>query len=268
MPDTAERPLGFLHLPSELRNEIYHLVLLNEDPITPFRPYDLQQQQLTPGLLRANKAVHREASSLFYGMNCFDLESPLERVLYFLEQIGSDNAGYIRRIVIEFPFFPGLVVDDATLDKDTVRLLATLQSRCTNLTTLSTFLYNTVSRFATLEEPYDQLAAEALQLFDTHLRAISSLQEIILELWQDDMSDQIRQIVESYGWTIMINSDGEDWENSHQGLPVDFDDSDYDYVYDHDHGYDDGYGDDGYIDDNDDNDEDDEDDEDDDIDDY
>jgi hypothetical protein len=47
----------FLSLPSELRNNIYELCLLGKEALRPWTGFN--QHQVTAGLLRANKAVHR-----------------------------------------------------------------------------------------------------------------------------------------------------------------------------------------------------------------
>ncbi|KAI0184880.1 hypothetical protein EV127DRAFT_442937 [Xylaria flabelliformis] len=214
MSDTAEMPISFLHLPSELRNDIYHQILLHQNPIDPWvRGRLRRKQELTPGLLCANKTIHRESSSLFYSMNCFDLsDATSEQVVLFFGQIGSDNAAYIRHVLIQFPEFPRLSAGHATLGKDNVRLLATIQRYCTNLTTLKTSLDSTNHMQVRLIELEIQdkleLATEALQLVDTHFRAISPLPEIIVEVYEvvvdDEMedTDTIRQIMRSHGWTI------------------------------------------------------------------
>ena len=59
----------FLDLPSELRNKIYEQLLVQQERINPYN----ERESLTPGLLRANKTVYSEASSVLYAQNCFDL---------------------------------------------------------------------------------------------------------------------------------------------------------------------------------------------------
>ncbi|KAI0860634.1 hypothetical protein F4860DRAFT_479012 [Xylaria cubensis] len=194
-------------------------------------------QELTPGLLCANKTIHREASSLFYSMNCFDLsDATSEQVVRFFEQIGSDNAGYIQHVLIQFPEFPRLSAGHATLGNDNVRLLATIQRYCTNLITLGTSLHSTNRvevRLLDLEiQDKLELATEALQLVDTHFRAISPLQEIILEVYEDDETEDtgtIRQIMRSHGWTIRTTEieDYGDYDDYNDG----FGDEGYDDHY-------------------------------------
>ncbi|KAI1747517.1 hypothetical protein F4782DRAFT_521003 [Xylaria castorea] len=237
MSDTAKTQtnlLSFLNLSSELRNEIYELILLHQEPINPWPSGCFRQtQQLTPGLLRANKAVHREASSLFYGKNCFDLSDPTpEQVVYFLEHIGSSDAAHIRHVIIDFPVFLCLDPGHVTLVEGSASILTTIQSRCTNLSSLKTPPYSTNTIEARLDHlDNHKVTTEAFQLVDAHFRAISSLQEIILEVDEDGPSDNIRETMKSHGWilnTIEFEEEEEDWD---QGL------SDIDaYDYDHDHG--------------------------------
>ncbi|KAI3323876.1 hypothetical protein HD806DRAFT_495831 [Xylariaceae sp. AK1471] len=233
MSNTSETPARFVSLPSELRNGIYELILLHEEPIDPWTAsLGFLQERLTPGLLRANKAIHREASSLFYGKNRFNLsDATPEDVISFLEQIGSKNAAYIRHIVIDFPVFLHLDPGDVTLVEGSVSILVTIQSRCTNLSSLKMPLYSTNTMELRLDNlDNHKVATEALELVDTHFRAITSLQEIILEAYEDGPSGYIRQRMKSHGWTIStIEFVEEDWGRSFS----DFDDDDYGYGYDY-----------------------------------
>lgn len=63
-----------------------------------------QRQELTPGLIRANKTIHHEASSLLYAQNRFDfaMANP-EDVASSLRTIGDNNADCIRHICVDFP---------------------------------------------------------------------------------------------------------------------------------------------------------------------
>ncbi|PVH69604.1 hypothetical protein DL98DRAFT_168715 [Cadophora sp. DSE1049] len=115
-------------LPSELRNNIYEQLLVLQKPVACSTQQRLKQFQLgalTPGLLRANKAVHLEASSMLYAQNRFDFTMcTSENVTSFLKQIGRNNASYIVHICIDFPKFHHLDQHDMTLEDDSVRILA------------------------------------------------------------------------------------------------------------------------------------------------
>ncbi|KAI0436113.1 hypothetical protein F4803DRAFT_543354 [Xylaria telfairii] len=226
--------LSFLSLSSELRNAIYDMLLLYQEPIDPWAIYRNPQagrshprlsysyvracysypravcprneeDRPTLALFRANKAVHREASSLFYGRNRFNLsEVAPQEVVAFLERIGVSNAAYIRHVIVDFPVFIRLDPDYITLEESSLDVLTTMQTRCTNLASLRTQLYSTVAMELRLDNVGDhQVAADALQLLDTHFRAISSLQDIIVEVYEDGPSDRpTRQGIKRHGWTI------------------------------------------------------------------
>ncbi|KAK4549846.1 hypothetical protein LTR36_005147 [Oleoguttula mirabilis] len=82
MAQTAGTTSRFLELPGELRNRIYRLALLSDNAI----PVTAQHFQ-EPDLLHACKQVRREAMSIFYGENEFD-------VLH----IGFDSAVQIKML--------------------------------------------------------------------------------------------------------------------------------------------------------------------------
>jgi hypothetical protein len=198
---------NFLSLPRELRDQIYELVLLHQEPISPW--FD-RSNQLTPALFRANKTIHYEATSLFYSQNRFDFASrAIKHIAGFLEQIGGNNSGYIRNICIGFPDFAvNYESGNVTLEDDTVDILSKIQSGCTNLRTLMMslrFLFggdpiwlplNTIENF--------EIIVKIIKLVNTRLTAISSLQEIIVEIHKDGANDDLRREMESYGWKICI----------------------------------------------------------------
>ena len=226
---------NFLSLPSELRNKIYEQLLVLEEPIVcpthPWRPYSLLQM-LHPELLLANKTVHREASSLLYAQNHFDLTTcTFEHVASFLDQIGHNNASYIRLICIDFPDFRDLGQSNVTLKDDSVRILAKIQSDCTNLSTLITSLDSTNAmelKLDALDSP--RIAGEALALVDARFRAISSLKEVVVKVYEDGPSVDIRKKMEGHGWTINVTERVEESD-----LDISFSDDDYDYDYDYDY---------------------------------
>jgi hypothetical protein len=203
---------NFLRLPSELRNRIYELCLLHTEPIDPWAEYN-ELQELTLGLLCANKTVHRETSSLFYALNCFDftMATP-EGIALFLRTIGRNNANSIQHVYINFPTFYDLEPSNVALAEGSIGIFANIQSSCANLITLTTSLHSTDHielRLDALDNP--QIVTEALKLVDTHFRAISSLQEIIVKVYESGPSGYIRREMESHGWKISVIEDVEEW---------------------------------------------------------
>lgn len=165
------------------------------------------RQNLATGLLHASKAVHREASSLFYGQNRFDFAyvSP-ERIISFLEKIGSNNASHIRHIIFNFPRFPSLYLDDITLDVDSVKILETIQKGCVNVRTLTMSL-NTATNMECIVYIFEnrETITEALGLINSSLRAIPSLQDIIVEVSEKAPNELVRRLgkaMESHRWRL------------------------------------------------------------------
>jgi len=220
---------NFLSLPGELRNWIYELLLLHQEPIDPF-DYT-RRYKLTPGLLRTSKTVHREASSLLYAQNRFDFSILIPKeVASFLEQIGRINANSIRHIIFNFP---ALYLDRHDVDLNLI--LAKIQSDCAKLSTLTTRPYsakNMERKLDALDNP--KLVAEALSLVDTRLRAILSLQEIIVEVYKDGLSDHIRKEMQSHGWTISATEYVEVEEEDRTPFHRDYSVTDYYDDYDND----------------------------------
>jgi len=223
---------NFLKLPSELRNRIYELCLLHEEPINPWIDYN-QRHELTPGLLRANKTIHREASSLLYAQNRFDftMATP-EDVASFLRTIGNNNADCIRHICVDFPSLCDLEPGNVTLEEGSDSILENIQSGCANLRTLTTSLSSTHAMELRLDAlDNHKIVTEALTLVNTRFRAVSSLQDIIVEVYEDGPSDYIRRKIENHGWTVNTTEYVEEW-GSDRSFGDFEDDWDYDYGYD------------------------------------
>ena len=193
---------SFLKLPGELRNRVYEQCFLHQEPLDPWTDCN-QRQELAPGPLLANKTVHREASSLFYPQNRLDFTIATSKdVTSFLGTIGR-NADYIQHVCIDFPNLRDLEQGNFTLKESRISILVDIQSRCVNLSTLTTSVYSSNARVLQLDAlDFPNIITEALKLEDTRFRAISSVQEIIVELYEDGSSCYIRRKMESHGWTV------------------------------------------------------------------
>ncbi|KAH6670164.1 hypothetical protein B0J14DRAFT_598013 [Halenospora varia] len=202
----------FLKLPSELRNRVYGLCLLLQNPIDPWINYS-QRQELTLGLLRANKTVHREASSLFYAQNRFDFTmADPEQIASFLGTIGRNNADYIQHVCVDFPNFHYQEPGGVTLSDGSMSIFASIQSSCANLSTLTAFAYSTETMEDRLEELDNPEIVTVLKLVDTHFRAILSLKKIIVGVYGDDPSCFIRREMVNRGWAIIATEYEEEWD--------------------------------------------------------
>jgi hypothetical protein len=140
-------PVNFFTLPRELRDKIYELCLLLDEPINPWdgfcrepdNPWDDLHlyHDLAPGLLGVNKTINSETRFLLY-RNCFDFTTANPEMLSsFLETIGN-NADCIRHVYVNFPSLYNLSPGYVSFGEDDTRIFASIQSSCVNLRTLTT----------------------------------------------------------------------------------------------------------------------------------
>ena len=195
-------PASFLTLPRELRDKIYELCLLREEPVDPWN-YSDSLEELSLGLIVANRAINSEAGPVLYG-NHFDFttEDPA-KVPAFLERIGRNNAAYVRHVIIQFPYLQNLRPGSVSIMENDSLILASIQESCTGLRTLTMSrhsVYNVELKLDVLDDP--DIVAKALAWLNTRLKAILSLREIIVETYEDGLSDYAKRQVENYGWTV------------------------------------------------------------------
>lgn len=79
IPQVSKAKISFLDLPSEIRFRIYQECLISHDPILLFewiKSHALcRNYELSPALLRTNKTIEEEASTVLYSQNVFCLVS-------------------------------------------------------------------------------------------------------------------------------------------------------------------------------------------------
>ncbi|KAH8590388.1 hypothetical protein B0O99DRAFT_634781 [Bisporella sp. PMI_857] len=199
---------NFLSLPGELRDIMYELLLVLDEPIvSPTRPspqYNRPQlqttlQKLHIDILLANKMIHREASSVLYGQNRFDLtKCTSEQVSLFVTQIGRHNSSHIRYIHINFPGIRDRGQDDVVFNDDGAMILAVIQLNCTNLHSITT--YPDGDQLNAIDKPL--VIEKALALTNTHFKAISSLRVVVIQVYKNGLSGSIRDTMKSYGWKV------------------------------------------------------------------
>jgi hypothetical protein len=145
--------------------------------------------------------VHREASTLLYSRNRFRLDKGF--LTLFLDHIGPQNASLLRHICIPFPAFIDYHLESVTLKEDSIRTLERIRDNCTNLATLETSLrFRTMNIMESAIEVSDSPRAAALALVDARFKAISSLKEIIVNVYDEPISCDLRKEMHGCGWTI------------------------------------------------------------------
>ncbi|KOS45197.1 hypothetical protein ACN38_g3861 [Penicillium nordicum] len=203
-------PASFLGLPAELRNEIYMDLLVRTEPIDPWS----SDNRLAPNLLYTNMKILREARSLLYGDNCFDFSGSTPKLInQFLDEIGFANASHIRCIRIDFPGLRGLD-KKPSLEVDGLDILEKIQCHCTNLNKfiMAPESTDTMERhFGSLDSP--NICANALVLVDARFREISSLQDIVVEVYEKVSSSDMRKKMKSHGWKLNVAEEEDGFEN-------------------------------------------------------
>jgi hypothetical protein len=82
---------------------------------------------------------------------------------------------------------------------------------------------------------HSKIAANAIALVNARFRTILSLRKIVVEVYEDGPSNQIRSAMESHGWTISARKKPED-SGSYRSF-TDSDDVFDGYGDDYDYGY-------------------------------
>ncbi|KAI8948200.1 hypothetical protein F4801DRAFT_469400 [Xylaria longipes] len=216
--------MNFFSLPAEIRLQVYSELLVLPEPIVfeadsgpPSPPlFRSNRDGLCPALLRVNKQVYSEASSLLYSNNRFrfpdifvSISSATNsaHIAPFLRQIGS-QASLIRYICITIPAF--LVFYDSQQDRvmfhePHIKNLELIRDTCTSITTLELSVPPDPAKYAIDDWPL--LAAEALDLLNTHLKAIPPLKEIVVNFQihsDEDLSDDRMKKMRDRGWTVEV----------------------------------------------------------------
>jgi hypothetical protein len=102
-------------------------------------------------------------------------------------------------------------------------MLEMIRDYCTNITTLETLLYTSAEMESRLDAADSPRAAdEALTLVDVRFKAIPSLKEVIVNLYDEPPSDYLRKKIHKCGWTIKVTA----MEES-DGVGFSDDDDDY-----------------------------------------
>lgn len=200
---------NFVSLPAEIRIEIYKHLLIGRRPISPWSIH----HKLVPNLLFTNKMIFHEARSLLYRYSCFDFTSrSYGQICQFFDVIGRTKTSHIQYIRVDFPQLRD-IEDNVSLTKDSALTMALIQSRCTGLKCLIAAPHDTESmeyKLDWFDNP--KICDRALAMVDAHFRAIPSLREIIIEVYEHGPSSYIRKNMKNLRWTLVLVETVAPWE--------------------------------------------------------
>ena len=175
--------------------EIYRLIL-------PRNSLEYRLLCLYLVILLTNKRVHREASPLLYSRNSFRLDKGY--LTLFLDYIGPQNVSFLCYIYITFLAFDDYYyLESVTLKEDSICTLERICDNYTNLTILETLLrFWTINIIESTINTPNSPRVTALLLVDTRFKVISSLKEIIINIYDILLSYDLREKIRSYGQII------------------------------------------------------------------
>ena len=209
--------ISFFSLPREIRNKIYKRVLIVAHPVFLFQDAGSRVETFAPdrpfrwlSLLYTNRQMHNEAISVLYGMNKFSLvdSTPQQVSLLqtFLDCIGSVNAGLLSHLCINFPVAESIEGQRGKfkLRNDSLQTLKLLQEKSTNLTTLETLLYGKNSMDVTeTDQNNSQFIQDELAQIDAQLKAIPSLNKVIVKILGETPTLSVIESMQGLGWVVL-----------------------------------------------------------------
>lgn len=211
-------PASFFSLPVDIRNNIYRRVLVVSHPIFLFQDsYSQVVETFAPdrpfrwlALLYTNRQVHDEACAVLYGLNHFTLVETTQHqgslLQSFLNCIGTVNAGLLSHLSINFPVAESVQgqTGKVMIREDDLHSLKVLQEKCTNLTTLETIIHSRNSRSVIVPSQVDsQFNRDALSQINTQLKAITSLEKVIVRSYDGTPTRSVMELMQGFGWVIM-----------------------------------------------------------------
>jgi hypothetical protein len=191
---------------------VLHPLYLFQDqgsPVGAFAP-DKPRQWLA--LLHTNRQISVEASAVLYKVNHFELVDITERqtgvLQSFLDCIGSVNAASLSHLCINFPIAVSIdeEPENVRLRADSIQSLKLLQDKCTNLLTLETAVH--FKNFGFFKKT-DQFLREAFSQIDEQLKAIHSLQRVIVrvEAQSGPLTYAAKDMMQRLGWLVLSGNE-------------------------------------------------------------
>ena len=207
--------INFFDLPLKVRNAVYrnslivpHPLYLFQDPgsrVELFAPDAVPQW---PALLYVNRQMHQESRAVLYGGNKFHLvditRGQVNLLSDFLIGIGTANASLLPYMSINFPIVTGQL-GSIGLREDSLQELKLLKDNCTSLTTLEVHIHNNNSSpgVTNVDQQNLHFVQEALSHVDMRFKNISSLDNIIVRIYDQHPTSAALESMRALGWTVL-----------------------------------------------------------------
>jgi hypothetical protein len=207
--------VNYFDLPKSIRNDIYEKVLAVPHPLYLFQEPNSRVEAFAPekpsrwlAILLTNRQICHEASVILYGTNHFHLVDTTQQQLgllrSFLDCIGSVNTASLSHLCINFPVLEEVdgQVGEVKLRDDSLGSLKLLREKCTTLSTLEILVHNKCN---SVFRRTDGSLHKALLLIDEQLKAISSLEKIIVRVVACDgvPTTLAKNIMQGLGWVLV-----------------------------------------------------------------
>ncbi|KAL7899221.1 hypothetical protein HDV63DRAFT_334161 [Trichoderma sp. SZMC 28014] len=214
-------PKDVFNMSPEARGDAYNKMLVTSGPVFVFQdPTSRPIEFFSPGkptqwpelaLAKFREYNEQETNAAFYGLNHFHLVDTTMRretliLQAFLGSITPTDARLLSHLSLSFPALEAVRgrSEESGLQQDGMRSLKLLQDNCANLRTLELYVHHG-NAFGLVEEtPSDsQSLNEALSHVDTQLKAISSLERIIIRYYHRPIPG-VRQLMQGLGWIVLM----------------------------------------------------------------
>ncbi|KAL7928016.1 hypothetical protein V8C35DRAFT_285589 [Trichoderma chlorosporum] len=212
----------FFNMSPEARSDAYNKMLVASAPVFVFQESTSRPIEFfSPGrptqwpelaLAKCREYNEQETDAVFYGSNHFHLvDTTMGRetsiLQAFLCSITSTNARLISRLSLSFPALEAVQgrSEASGLQQDGMHSLKLLQDNCANLRTLELSVHPG-NAFGLVEETpiNSQSLTQALSRVDMQLKAISSLERIVIRYYHDRPIPDIRQLMQGLGWIVLM----------------------------------------------------------------
>ena len=208
---------SFLSLPGEIRNKIYEIILVDKDPIDPWRLGFASRS-----LFRVSETIRHESTSLYFSKNCFDLTSWTHMGIdKIMKRFGTNNLPMLQHVYFPCPILQSTRPERAVLDKAERIFLTRLSESCPNLEIIT--LSRSRNHFSNdeLKRLDNLIVQQILDFLNTHLnttQASSAIHYIEAETHKPNsdghtQNKNTKSTPKETGWTICKRPDFPNTEN-------------------------------------------------------